>query len=28
MTGTEAALFEAAGEATRLHVGEGRVTPA
>jgi DNA replication and repair protein RecF len=28
MTGTEAALFEAAGEATRLHVGEGRVTQA
>ena len=28
MTGTEAALFEAAGEASRLHVGEGRVTPA
>ena len=27
MTGTEAALFEAAGEASRLHVGEGRVTP-
>lgn len=28
MTGTEAALFEAAGEATRFHVGEGRITPA